>query len=82
MARRTHRGPALRRTTTENGRRQGRGGGSIRVDGVGGSPAGFGGNGGVDGVLLAAANPKEVAATEGDDGSSGDGWSGWSGWSG
>nr|AAQ56431.1 hypothetical protein OSJNBa0024A05.10 [Oryza sativa Japonica Group] len=59
-------GAARPRTTMGNGRRRGRVSGGLRLDGVGGAPVGFGGNGGVDGVRLLLANPVIATATGGD----------------
>ncbi|EAZ20530.1 hypothetical protein OsJ_36141 [Oryza sativa Japonica Group] len=52
-----------------DGRRQAPKGGEILVNDDSGVPAIFGEDEMVDGVLLAAANLMEAAATEGDDGS-------------
>jgi hypothetical protein len=52
---------------TENGRRRAPKGGEVPVDDDSGFPATSSGNGGVDGLLLGAAMPREVAAQVGDD---------------
>jgi hypothetical protein len=51
-----------------DGRRLDRDDGEVLINDGDGFLATSGSNGGVDGVLLAAANPMETTATEGDDG--------------
>jgi hypothetical protein len=69
-------------TTNEDGRRPATNseGGKVLVDDGSGFSATSSGNGGVDGLLLGAAMPREVAAQVGDEATARGGWSGCRRW--